>query len=114
VLDPVHRAAVPHLKRKAFYATPADRLAQLAPESETLLDRAFSRGISRHSDRATASTAGRARSGSTARHRGGVGERYCIVTLLDRLLHHADVTKIEGESYRLRESELETARRKRK
>jgi hypothetical protein len=23
----------------------------------------------------------------------------CIVTLLDRLLHHADVTKIEGDSY---------------
>jgi DNA replication protein DnaC len=39
----------------------------------------------------------------------------CIVTLVDRLTHHADVTKIEGKSYRLRESELEaTARRNQK
>jgi DNA replication protein DnaC len=38
----------------------------------------------------------------------------CIVTLLDRLLHHADVTVIEGKSYRLRESEQETAARRRK
>ena len=37
-----------------------------------------------------------------------------IVTLLDRLLHHADVTKIEGDSYRVRESEQETAARRRK
>ena len=38
-----------------------------------------------------------------------------IVTLLDRLLHHAEVTKIEGDSYRGRESDQETAaRRKRK
>lgn len=39
----------------------------------------------------------------------------CITTLLDRLTHHADVTVISGESYRVRESEQETAaRRKRK
>ena len=38
----------------------------------------------------------------------------CIVTLLDRLLHHADVTVIEGASYRVRESEQETAARRRK
>jgi DNA replication protein DnaC len=38
----------------------------------------------------------------------------CIVTLLDRLLHHADVTVMEGESYRVRESEQETAARRRK
>jgi DNA replication protein DnaC len=38
----------------------------------------------------------------------------CIVTLLDRLLHHADVTVIEGNSYRIRESEQETAARRRK
>jgi DNA replication protein DnaC len=39
----------------------------------------------------------------------------CIVTLLDRLLHHADVTVVEGNSYRVRESEQEsTARRKKK
>jgi DNA replication protein DnaC len=38
----------------------------------------------------------------------------CIVTLLDRLLHHADVTLLEGNSYRVRESEQETAARRRK
>jgi DNA replication protein DnaC len=38
----------------------------------------------------------------------------CIVTLVDRLTHHADVTKIEGESYRHRESELESAARRRR
>ena len=38
----------------------------------------------------------------------------CIVTLLDRLLHHADVTTIEGDSYRKRESEQEAAARRRK
>jgi DNA replication protein DnaC len=36
----------------------------------------------------------------------------CIVTLLDRLLHHADVSVIEGNSYRVRESEQETAARR--
>src|SRR5664280_1308257 len=38
----------------------------------------------------------------------------CIATMLDRLLHHADVTVIEGNSYRVRESEQETAARRRK
>jgi DNA replication protein DnaC len=38
----------------------------------------------------------------------------CIATLLDRLLHHADVTVIEGQSYRVRESEQETAARRKK
>jgi DNA replication protein DnaC len=38
----------------------------------------------------------------------------CIAALLDRLLHHADVTVIEGESYRMRESEQEAAARRRK
>jgi DNA replication protein DnaC len=38
----------------------------------------------------------------------------CIVTLLDRLLHHAEVTAIEGKSYRVRESEMETAARRSK
>ena len=32
----------------------------------------------------------------------------CIVTLPDRLLHHADVTVLEGNSYRVRESEHAT------
>ena len=38
----------------------------------------------------------------------------CIATLLDRLLHPADVTVIEGDSYRVRESEQEAAARRRK
>jgi len=38
----------------------------------------------------------------------------CIITMLDRLLHHADVMVIEGDSYRVRESEQETAARRRK
>ena len=38
----------------------------------------------------------------------------CIVTLIDRLTHHADVTAIEADSYRRRESEAEAAARKRK
>ena len=37
-----------------------------------------------------------------------------IATLLDRLTHHADITLIEGDSYRVRESELETAARRKK
>jgi DNA replication protein DnaC len=38
----------------------------------------------------------------------------CIATLLDRLTHHADVTVVEGKSYRVRESEQENAERKQK
>jgi DNA replication protein DnaC len=37
-----------------------------------------------------------------------------IATLLDRLTHHADITLIEGQSYRVRESEAETAARRKK
>lgn len=36
----------------------------------------------------------------------------CIVTLIDRLTHHADVTLIEGKSYRHHESEAEAAARR--
>jgi DNA replication protein DnaC len=36
----------------------------------------------------------------------------CIATLLDRLTHHADVTVIEGQSYRKRESENESEKRR--
>lgn len=36
----------------------------------------------------------------------------CITALLDRLTHHADITLLEGTSYRVRESELEAAARK--
>ena len=35
----------------------------------------------------------------------------CIAALLDRLTHHADITFIEGSSYRVRESESEAAAR---
>jgi len=37
-----------------------------------------------------------------------------IATLLDRLTHHADICLIEGQSYRVRESEMEIAARKKK
>jgi len=37
-----------------------------------------------------------------------------IATMLDRLLHHADVFMIEGNSYRLRESESESEKRRKK
>ena len=46
VLNPAHQEAVLRIKRKAFAATPAGRLEQAAPESQTLLDRAFARGHS--------------------------------------------------------------------
>jgi DNA replication protein DnaC len=38
----------------------------------------------------------------------------CITALLDRLTHHADITLIEGDSYRMRESQLEAAAHKKK
>jgi len=34
--------------------------------------------------------------------------------LLDRLTHHVDICLIEGQSYRVRESEMEIAARKKK
>ena len=37
-----------------------------------------------------------------------------IAALLDRLTHHADISLIEGTSYRVRESEGEAAARKKK
>jgi DNA replication protein DnaC len=37
-----------------------------------------------------------------------------IATLLDKLTHHADVTVIEGESYRVHESQKEAAARRKK
>ena len=46
VLDPAHQKAVLKTKRKAFHSSPTGRLAQVAPESETLLDRAFAEGES--------------------------------------------------------------------
>jgi transposase len=46
VLEPAHQQALLQAKRKAFDATPGGRLAQAVPESETLLDLAFSQGES--------------------------------------------------------------------
>ena len=37
-----------------------------------------------------------------------------IATLLDKLTHHADVTVIEGDSYRVHESQKEAAARRKK
>ncbi|HEY4490425.1 MAG TPA: ATP-binding protein [Acidobacteriota bacterium] len=37
-----------------------------------------------------------------------------IATMLDRLMHHAEMTVIEGESFRIRESEAESAARRKK
>ena len=46
VLDPAHQDAVLATKRKARDATPAGRLEQLVPESQTLLDQSFAQGES--------------------------------------------------------------------
>ena len=46
ILHPPHQQALLLLKRKAFDSTPSGRLAQTAPESETLLDLAFAQGES--------------------------------------------------------------------
>jgi DNA replication protein DnaC len=35
----------------------------------------------------------------------------CVVTLVDRLVHHCDIVQIEGESYRLKEARERQARR---
>jgi transposase len=46
VLDPAHQEAVLKRKRKAYHSTPTGRLEQVAPESKTLLDLAFTQGES--------------------------------------------------------------------
>jgi DNA replication protein DnaC len=38
----------------------------------------------------------------------------CIATMLDRLMHHTEVLVIEGQSYRVRESEAAAAARRKK
>jgi DNA replication protein DnaC len=35
----------------------------------------------------------------------------CVVTLIDRLVHHAEIVQIEGDSYRLKEAKEEAARK---
>jgi transposase len=46
VLDPAHQEALLTEKRKAFGSTPGGRLARAVPETEALIDAAFSRGES--------------------------------------------------------------------
>ena len=36
----------------------------------------------------------------------------CVVTLVDRLVHHAEILEVRGNSYRLKEAREETARKK--
>jgi DNA replication protein DnaC len=38
----------------------------------------------------------------------------CIAAMLDRLVHHAEVTVVQGDSYRVKESEQEAAARRKK
>jgi len=35
----------------------------------------------------------------------------CVVTLIDRLIHHAEVATIKGQSYRLKEAKERAAQR---
>jgi len=35
----------------------------------------------------------------------------CVVTLIDRLVHHAEIVQIDGDSYRLKEAKEEAARK---
>jgi DNA replication protein DnaC len=35
----------------------------------------------------------------------------CATALVERVVHHADIVKIEGESYRLRESQADATSR---
>lgn len=37
----------------------------------------------------------------------------CVVSLIDRLIHHAEIIAIEGESYRLKEARERAEQRKR-
>jgi len=37
----------------------------------------------------------------------------CVVSLVDRLVHHAEIIPIKGESYRLKEARERTEQRKR-
>jgi transposase len=46
ILDPAHEQALLRTKRKALHARRADRLTLAVPESETLLERAFTQGES--------------------------------------------------------------------
>ncbi len=36
----------------------------------------------------------------------------CVVSLIDRLVHHSEVIAIEGESYRMKEAREQAAKRR--
>ncbi|MCH8058721.1 MAG: AAA family ATPase, partial [Proteobacteria bacterium] len=36
----------------------------------------------------------------------------CVVSLIDRLVHHSEIIAIEGESYRMKEAKEQAARRR--
>ena len=38
----------------------------------------------------------------------------CVVSLIDRLVHHAEIIVIEGESYRMKEAKARSTQRQRK
>ena len=38
----------------------------------------------------------------------------CVVSIVDRLIHHAEILVIEGESYRMREAKARAARKAKK
>jgi DNA replication protein DnaC len=42
------------------------------------------------------------------------GSAACVVSLIDRLVHNAEVIAIEGESYRLKEARERTEQRARR
>jgi len=36
----------------------------------------------------------------------------CVVSLVDRLIHHAEILSLDGKSYRLKEAEARAAKRR--
>jgi DNA replication protein DnaC len=105
----------PHILRRRLqrYARPAllciDELAYLSydPDAADLLYELVSRRYERRSVLITTNKA--FRDWNTV-----FPNATSIATLLDRLTHHADITLIEGQSYRVRESEMEVAARRKK
>ncbi len=115
VLDPAHQEAVLKLKRKAIHYTPAGRLEQAAPESKAFLDEAFALGES-----AGAQTSQLMKLleqyGAAALRRALPPLPSCFgASLVPRRSRSISATTVvEGDSYRVRESEQETAARRRK
>ena len=36
----------------------------------------------------------------------------CVISIIDRLIHHSEILVLEGESYRFREAKERTSRKK--